>query len=115
MSGDRTALELATRNLLDNARKFTPAGVVELRVRQGDGHAELSVRDSGPGIPERAFPHLFERFYQADVAHRREGSGLGLALVRSVAGWHGGSVNATNVAGGGARFTLTLPLGAVLA
>lgn len=109
VEGDRVSLGLLVRNLLENALKFTPEGEVVLELgRQGE-RASLSVSDSGPGIPEAALPHLFERFYQAEVAHRRKGSGLGLALVESVAQWHGGEVRAEHHAGGGARFEVLLP------
>ena len=106
--GDRTSLELAVRNLLDNARKFTPKGVVTLTVYARDAEVYLAVTDSGPGLAEDALPHLFDRFYQTDVRHRQTGSGLGLAIVRSVAQWHGGDVRAENLSKG-ARFVLTLP------
>jgi len=106
--GDRVALGVLVRNLLENALKFTPQGRVTLRVENGL-RVRLSVEDSGPGIPEAALPHLFDRFYQADVRHRRSGSGLGLAIVRSVTLWHGGEVRAENRPTGGARFVLELP------
>lgn len=109
--GDRLALGLALRNLLDNALKFTPAGEVRLRVGCEGKWALLEVSDGGPGIPEGALPHLFERFYQASVEHRRVGSGLGLSLVAAIARWHGGEVSAANREGGGSRFTVRLPLG----
>ncbi len=109
VEGDRVALGLLIRNLLDNALKFTPAGQVGVRVETQRGRAFLHVWDSGPGIPERALPHLFERFYQADVRHRQTGSGLGLALARSIALWHGGSLVVSNRREGGAVFTLELP------
>lgn len=110
VTGDATALELAIRNLLDNACKFTKAGTVVLAVSATGSRAILSVTDSGPGVPEGAVPHLFERFYQADIRNRQTGSGLGLSLVRSVAEWHGGDVGVESGPAGGARFVLTLPL-----
>lgn len=106
--GDRMALAVLVRNLLENALKFTPRGHVTLRVEDGL-QVHLSVEDSGPGIPATALSRLFDRFYQADVRHRRSGSGLGLAIVRSVALWHGGEVCAENRPAGGARFVLELP------
>jgi signal transduction histidine kinase len=108
--GDRLALGLALRNLLENALKFTPAGEVRFSIGQEGAWARLEISDGGPGIPQEALPHLFERFYQANVKHRQGGSGLGLALVAAIARWHGGEVSAANQRSGGARFTLRLPL-----
>lgn len=107
--GDRTALDMALRNLLENALRFTAHGAVGLALETVGDTTALIVEDSGPGIAEEALPHLFDRFYQGDVRHRREGSGLGLALVSTVAKWHGGEVRVENRSGGGARFTLMLP------
>ncbi|RIH89679.1 sensor histidine kinase [Calidithermus roseus] len=108
-TGDRLALGLALRNLLENALKFTPAGEVWVTLRQLGAEALVEVEDTGGGIPEAALPHLFERFYQAQVEHRRSGSGLGLALVAAIARWHGGRVEAAN-GPRGARFRLWLPM-----
>lgn len=108
---DKLALQLAVRNLLENALKFTALGRARLRVWAEDKVAGLALEDSGPGIPQEALPHLFEPFYQAEVAHRRQGSGLGLALLERVVAQHGGRVFAENRTGGGARIGFTLPLG----
>jgi two-component system, OmpR family, sensor kinase len=108
--GDALALGLMLRNLLENACKFTELGEVSLQVRQEGQEVSLMVEDTGQGISAEALPHLFERFYQADVRHRRTGSGLGLALVKSIATWHGGTVWAGNRDQGGARFVVTLPV-----
>lgn len=107
--GDRLALGLALRNLLENALKFTSAGEVRVRLRKAGPGALLEVEDTGGGFPEAALPHLFQRFYQAQVEHRRSGSGLGLALVAAIARWHGGRVEAANIRGG-ARLSLWLPV-----
>jgi two-component system, OmpR family, sensor kinase len=109
VQGDRTALELLVRNLLENACKFTERGEVNVNVHQKNQEVIVTIEDSGAGIPEEALAHLFERFYQADVRHRQGGSGLGLALVQSIASWHGGSVVAENRTEGGSRFTVFLP------
>ena len=69
----------------------------------------LTVRDHGPGIPDRDLPHVFDRFYRAASMRDRPGSGLGLAIVAQVAESHGGSVAAANHPGGGAVLSLTLP------
>jgi two-component system, OmpR family, sensor histidine kinase MprB len=85
---DRTRLERAVTNLLDNARKWSPpGGVVEVEVEDG----ELVVRDEGPGIAEADRPYVFDRFYRSAESRRLPGSGLGLAIVRQVAEMHGGA------------------------
>ena len=110
VEGDRVTLGLLVRNLLENALKFTAAGQVGITVEAQGARARLYVCDSGPGIPERALGHLFDRFYQADVRYRQQGSGLGLALAQSIAVWHGGTLEAQNRLEGGAVFRLELPL-----
>jgi len=71
---------------------------------------QLTVHDSGNGIPPEALPHIFERFYRADRSRSRAlgGSGLGLAIARKLTEAHGGELNAGNHPAGGAVFTLTL-------
>ena len=69
----------------------------------------VTVRDHGPGIDADDLPHIFDRFYRAAAARTLPGSGLGLAIVRQVAEAHGGAVTAEPAAGGGTRFTLSLP------
>src|SRR4051794_8512538 len=105
--GDRVRLERAVMNLLDNARKWSPAGsVVEVEVADG----ELVVRDGGPGIDEADLPYVFDRFYRSADARRLPGSGLGLAIVRQVAEMHGGAVWATTPHGArGAELHFRLP------
>jgi two-component system sensor histidine kinase MprB len=98
-------LERAIANLLDNAVKWGPrSGPVEVEVRDG----RLQVRDRGPGIDPEDLPHVFDRFYRAPAARSRPGSGLGLAIVRQFAESHGGSVEAADEPGGGARLRLEL-------
>lgn len=112
VEGDRTRLKQIIVNLLDNAIKYTPdGGVVELAVWSRNGSAFVEVKDTGPGIPESAIPHVFERFYRADEDRSRdvEGAGLGLAIVRSIATAHGGDVSVSNEPGAGCRITVTLP------
>jgi two-component system sensor histidine kinase MprB len=98
-------LDRAVANLLDNAAKWSPpGGTVEVRLR----HAELTVRDHGPGIAPGERMLVFERFYRAAEARGRQGSGLGLAIVRQVAHSHGGSVSAEAADGDGALLRLRL-------
>ena len=110
--GDR--LQQIVWNLLSNAIKFTSAGgVVELAARQHDGTVEITVRDTGAGIPEDVLPFVFERFRQADSSTTRNhgGMGLGLAIVRHLVELHGGSVDAESGGKGeGATFNVRLPV-----
>jgi PAS domain S-box-containing protein len=112
--GDADRLQQVAWNLLSNAVKFTPpGGRVEVSLRATGTHVLLAVQDSGPGIPEEAVPHVFERFQQADASSTRRhgGLGLGLAIVRHLVELHGGTVEAANAPGGGARFEVRLPTG----
>ena len=88
-------LRQALLNLADNARKYTPAGGhVTFRVAAQDGCVDMSVFNSGPGIPAEALPHLFDRFYRADVSRARKtgGAGLGLAITRALIERQGGDI-----------------------
>ncbi|MDX6648913.1 MAG: two-component system, OmpR family, sensor histidine kinase MprB [Solirubrobacteraceae bacterium] len=99
VSGEPQRINRAVSNLLDNARKWSPAGAtVEVELAGG----VLSVRDHGPGFSEDDLPHVFDRFYRAAQARGQSGSGLGLAIVRQAAEAHGGFVEAANAPGGGA-------------
>jgi two-component system, OmpR family, sensor histidine kinase MprB len=99
IAGEPDRISRAVTNLLDNARKWSPAGgAVEVGLQDGT----LTVRDHGPGFVPEDLPHVFERFYRADGARGMPGSGLGLAIVRQAAEAHGGWVEARNAPGGGA-------------
>ena len=114
VTGDAARLQQVVWNLLSNAVKFTPkGGRVDIRLDRVGANVELSVTDSGSGIPIEFLTHVFERFRQADGSSNRShgGLGLGLAIVKSVADLHGGSVRAESEGSGrGSRFVLTLPL-----
>jgi signal transduction histidine kinase len=97
-------------NLIENALAHTPPGTaVRVHLAADGGTAVLTVADSGPGIPEELRERIFDRFVRGAPESAGGGSGLGLAIVRAVAERHGGSVEAGS-AGGGARFTVRLPL-----
>lgn len=105
-------------NLLDNAIKFTPpGGRVEVLGRSDAGASELSVGDSGPGIPPADLTRIFDRLYRCAGTRGVKGSGLGLAIVRDMVEANRGSIRAENIPGGGAKFTVRLPspAGGVLA
>ncbi|MGN6331208.1 MAG: SpoIIE family protein phosphatase [Motilibacteraceae bacterium] len=99
-------------NLLSNALKYTLVGGIELRLRQVDGAAELSVQDTGSGIAEAEQPHVFERFRRVPgaVGRTHEGTGIGLALVAELVALHGGSVSVQSEPGAGSTFRVRLPL-----
>lgn len=108
--GDPDALLQVLLNLLDNALKFTPAGrLVLLTASSAHGRVDISVRDTGPGIPPEVLPHIFERFYQADTARAGSGTGLGLAIARTLVTAQGGTLQAESTVGIGSVFTVTLP------
>ncbi len=112
---DPLRMEQILNNLLSNALRYTPTGGQIEAAIESDGHqARVSVHDSGPGIPQEALPHVFERFYRADRSRSRSegGTGLGLAIARKLAEAQAGSLAAKNHPGGGAIFTLQLPLSA---
>ena len=104
--GEPAALERAITNLLDNAAKWSPPeGTVTVRLADG----VLTVDDQGTGIAPADLPHVFDRFYRSQESRSMPGSGLGLSIVRQVAGRHSGTVVASSSPGGGARLTLWLP------
>ena len=103
-------LRRALRNLLENARRHA-AGDVTVSLQQIDGLAIVKVRDHGPGVPVELRERIFEPFYRLPGATERDGGvGLGLALVKSIAIRHGGSVVCENAPGGGACFVIQLPI-----
>lgn len=116
IQGDRTRLAQILANLLDNARKFTPAGgqvQVALIADTQSEQAHLTVRDTGIGISPDVLPRVFDSFAQADrsLARTHGGLGLGLALVKGLAELHGGKVRAESRGlGEGAAFVVTLPI-----
>jgi signal transduction histidine kinase len=100
-------------NLVDNAVRFTPeGGEVRIEAHRHNGSVEVRVADTGMGIPAEALPRLFERFYRVDTARTREdgGTGIGLAIARSVVEAHGGTIHAESEPGRGSVFTFDLPI-----
>ena len=99
-------------NLVDNAVRFVPdGGEVTIAAQRHNGSVEISVADNGVGIPREHLPRLFERFYRGDAARSRDGggTGIGLAIARSVVEAHGGSIRAQSEPGIGSVFSFDLP------
>jgi signal transduction histidine kinase/CheY-like chemotaxis protein len=110
---DRDMWEKIVLNLLSNAFKFTFEGEIAVSLREEEGSAVLTVRDTGTGVPKSELPHLFERFRRIEGARGRsfEGSGIGLALVQELVNIHHGRISAESVEGKGSAFTVAIPLG----
>jgi signal transduction histidine kinase len=110
---DRDMWEKIVLNLLSNAFKFTLEGEIEVTLKDTGDRVELSVRDSGPGIPESEVGQVFDRFYRVKGTQGRthEGTGIGLALVQELAKLHGGSIKVDSVFGQGSTFVVSLPKG----
>lgn len=103
------ALDTVLNNLLDNALKYTPeGGLISLKAEAVSDGVELTVSDSGPGIPPEHLPHVFERFYRVDSTRGSQGFGLGLALVKAAVDASGGQVRAVCPLEGGTQFVVRL-------
>ena len=113
LSGDNSRLHRALLNLFDNALRYSPdGGVVRVSLDRRGEWCQLSVADQGPGLSEDDLAHLFERFYRGDPSRARSkriGSGLGLSIVQQIAVTHGGRIQASNQAEGGAVLEMILP------
>ena len=111
--GDGDRLAQVFTNLVDNALKFTPeGGQVMLSAEQVGDEIELSVADTGSGVPNEALPRLFDRFYQVDESRAggsSHGTGLGLAIVKEIIRAHGGRIGVRSE-GNGTIFIVHLPL-----
>lgn len=115
IQAEENKIRQVVTNLMGNALRFTPVGSpLELVVSHNDGakNATISIVDHGEGIPKQLREKIFERFYRADNSRAREtgGSGLGLAIVASIVRAHGGDIKVTATKGGGATFSVSLPL-----
>jgi two-component system, OmpR family, sensor histidine kinase CiaH len=112
--GDPGRLRQLLLILLDNALKYTDAGGrVDIGLQRTNGHAHLTVSDTGVGIPAEDLPHIFERFYRVDQAREHEGggTGLGLAIAKWIVQAHHGTIKVDSQPGTGTRFEIDLPAG----
>lgn len=110
---DREMWEKIVLNLISNAFKFTLTGEITVRLRLVSDRVELTVEDSGIGIPAAEIPYLFKRFHRVKGAQGRtfEGSGIGLSLVQELVNLHGGTIQASSIEQEGSCFTVSIPLG----
>ena len=110
---DRVRVREMLYNLLSNAVKFTPeGGLVWIESAEAGGYVEVTVGDTGIGIPPEEQDNIFDRFYQIGTTTRgvREGTGLGLAITRQLAELHGGWIEVRSAPGAGSQFVFTLPV-----
>ena len=109
---DAAKLHDIARNLIENAVHYTPeGGAIEVKAERSNGLFQLTVADTGHGIAPDDLPRVFERFYRVDKSRTGPGgTGLGLSIVKHLAQVLGGEVTASNQPGGGALFTVTLPI-----
>jgi signal transduction histidine kinase len=110
VTGDTDWLTQIFINLLDNAIRHTREGEIGVVARRVEDEIEVTVTDTGEGIPPEALKRIFERFYQADASRQRKGGvGLGLPIVQEVVRRHGGEITVESVVNLGSRFTVRLP------
>jgi signal transduction histidine kinase len=109
ISGAASLLERVIDNLVGNALKYSPEGsTVAVLVHSSEGEVVFEVRDHGPGIPDEALPHLFERFFRVPGTEA-SGTGLGLAFVQEVAVFHGATVGVCSTVCEGSTFSVRFP------
>ncbi|HWQ79859.1 MAG TPA: ATP-binding protein [Anaerovoracaceae bacterium] len=109
---DRDRISQVLVNLISNAVKYTPdGGKITITLSDTEDSVVFNIRDNGAGIPEEEIPYIFERFYRADKSRNRNtgGSGIGLAIVKSIVTAHGGTVDVESRVNQGSNFIVTLP------
>ena len=109
--GDEQRLTQVLLNLVGNAIKFTDTGEVRVTAKTIDGHFNVSVSDTGPGIPAEHQTRIFEQFQQVDNSNTRAkgGTGLGLAIAKQIVEMHGGRIWVESTLGKGSTFQMELP------
>ncbi|MFA5256105.1 MAG: HAMP domain-containing sensor histidine kinase, partial [Candidatus Omnitrophota bacterium] len=111
LDGDEERLKRLFKNLLDNAVKYTRRnGEIIVSAHKGKGFANITVTDTGIGIPEDEIPYIFDRFYQVNKSRSgKNGFGLGLSVAKSIAESHKGKITVESRPGKGSTFTVSLP------
>jgi two-component system sensor histidine kinase CpxA len=109
--GDRELLRRAIENVLRNAIRYAPEGTtIDVTLESAQGHAAISIRDYGPGVPDEMLPKIFQPFFRVDGSRDSQtgGVGLGLAIAHRAIGAHHGEITAQN-AGPGLRVRMEIP------
>ncbi|MGH7273115.1 MAG: heavy metal sensor histidine kinase [Nitrospiria bacterium] len=108
--GDELLLRELLLNLVQNAMNYTlEGGEVTLSLERGDAQIQISVADTGCGIPENEIPRIFDRFHQVDKSRSSQGSGLGLSICKWIVQAHQGKINVVSTVGRGSQFTVAFP------
>jgi signal transduction histidine kinase len=109
--GDELRLDQVLRNILGNAQRHTTSGSITLSLEDSAESVTVRVTDTGEGISAEDIPHIFDRFYRADISRAGDsgGAGLGLSIVRAIVRDHGGEVFAESGLGSGTVIGFTLP------
>ncbi|AQQ53337.1 sensor histidine kinase [Planococcus lenghuensis] len=112
VEADGARMEQIFTNLVDNAVKYTESGTITVTVSAQTDMMEITVADTGSGIPATDLPHVFDRFYRVEKSRSREfgGTGLGLAIVKQLTELQGGTIDVASEPGTGTRFTLRFPV-----
>jgi two-component system sensor histidine kinase BaeS len=113
IAGDRVRIRQVFSNLIENALQYMDKpGLLTVRGHSEDGRLVIVFEDSGPGVPAHDLPHLFERLYKADPSRSRKagGSGIGLAICKTIVNGHNGTIAARNAEGGGLMIEISLPI-----
>ncbi|WP_054957878.1 sensor histidine kinase [Paenibacillus dakarensis] len=114
IQGDGLRIEQIMLNILDNAIRYTDQGSISIHIHKSVEHVQLSIIDTGMGIPEEELPFLFDRFYRIEKSRSRQfgGTGLGLSIAKKLINLHGGQIQVSSKLGNGTRFDIYFPLDA---
>jgi signal transduction histidine kinase len=109
--GDPDQFKTLFLNIIENALKYTPkSGRVDISAVRSGSFCEVSVKDTGPGIPHDEAAHIFDRFYRVDKSRSSAGFGLGLSIAKSIADAHDGNITLSSLPGEGTTFRISLPI-----